>query len=63
MSGTAASSAGLSRDFQAVQQNIAVAAAEVAAAAQIARAAFAALDRDDAFLVSLGEDRRRPGRH
>lgn len=36
--------------FQAVQQNIAVAAAEVAAAAQIARAAFAALDRDDAFL-------------
>ena len=38
--------------FQAVQQNIAVAAAEVAAAAQIARAAFAALDRDDAFFAA-----------
>ncbi len=32
--------------FQAVQQHIAVAAAETAAAAQIARAAFAALDRE-----------------
>ncbi|MXW92376.1 MAG: hypothetical protein F4114_04430 [Rhodospirillaceae bacterium] len=32
--------------FQAVQQHIAVAAAEVAAAAQMARAAFAALDRE-----------------
>ena len=42
--------------FQAVQQHIAVAAAEVAAAAQIARAAFAeldrGLDRDDPFLVA-----------
>ena len=50
--------------FQAVQQHIAVAAAEVAAAAQIARAAFAdldrgpdrgpdrALDRDDALLAA-----------
>ena len=38
--------------FQAIQQHIAVAAAEVAAAAQIARAAFAALDRDDAFLAA-----------
>ena len=37
--------------FQAIQQHIAVAAAEVAAAAQMARAAFAALDRDDAFLA------------
>ena len=38
--------------FQAVQQHIAVAAAETAAAAQIARAAFAALDRDDLFLAA-----------
>ncbi len=42
--------------FQAVQQHIAVAAAEVAAAAQIARAAFAGLDRgldrDDPFLAA-----------
>ena len=38
--------------FQAIQQHIAVAAAEVAAAAQMARAAFAALDRDDAFLAA-----------
>ena len=38
--------------FQAIQQHIAVAAAEVAAAAQIARAAFAALDRDDVFLAA-----------
>ena len=38
--------------FQAIQQHIAVAAAEVAAAAQIARATFAALDRDDAFLAA-----------
>ena len=42
--------------FQAVQQHIAVAAAETAAAAQIARAAFAALDRepdgDDPFLAA-----------
>ncbi len=38
--------------FQAVQQHIAVAAAETAAAAQIARAAFAALDREDPFLAA-----------
>ncbi len=42
--------------FQAVQQHIAVAAAEVAAAAQTARAAFAdldrGLDRNDAFLAA-----------
>lgn len=38
--------------FQAVQQHIAVAAAETAAAAQIARAAFAALDREDTFLTA-----------
>ena len=38
--------------FQAIQQHIAVAAAEVAAAAQMARAAFAALDRDNAFLAA-----------
>lgn len=42
--------------FQAVQQHIAVAAAEVAAAAQIARAAFAGLDRgldgDGPFLAA-----------
>ena len=38
--------------FQAIQQHIAVAAAEAAAAAQMARAAFAALDRDDAFLAA-----------
>ncbi len=42
--------------FQAVQQHIAVAAAEVAAAAQIARTAFAdldrGLDRDDPFLAA-----------
>ena len=38
--------------FQAVQQHIAVAAAETAAAAQIARAAFSTLDRDDPFLAA-----------
>lgn len=45
--------------FQAVQQHIAVAAAEVAAAAQMARAAFAALDRgldrDDPFLAAAAK--------
>ena len=45
--------------FQAVQQHIAVAAAEVAAAAQIARAAFAGLDRgldrDDPFLAAAAK--------
>jgi len=38
--------------FQAIQQHVAVAAAEVAAAAQVARAAFAALNRDDGFLAA-----------
>ncbi len=38
--------------FQAVQQHVAVAAAQTAAAAQVARTAFAALDRDDALLAA-----------
>lgn len=41
--------------FQAVQQHIAVAAAELAAAAQVARAAFASLDRGPSFLPAAAK--------
>lgn len=41
--------------FQAVQQHTAVAAAELAAAAQAARAAFAGLNREEMFLTAIAK--------